>query len=375
MPLILPTSLDSTRNISGVASQLLAALRGGSADLPAVRSVVLVVVDGLGVLPLRAHAGHARTLSSAMAKKDVAGSVFPTTTAAALTSLLTGAAPGLHGLVGYRVRDRQSDTLVNVLSGWDAGGIDPVEWQGTPTVFEQAAAAGHPTFAIGIPAYEGSGFSRATLRGAAFHAARTAAERVELAWELADAHDGALVYCYLPEVDKAGHRHGVDSAEWVTALEDVDAALARPVPDGVGVLVTADHGMIDVPHHRQLVLDAAGGWHDGIRHIGGEPRMLHVYAEPDVDGAGLLVRWRRDLEGSADVVSRTEAIDAGLFGPVVSDSVRDRIGDMLVIARGNVALYDAEAEDQRGRGMIGQHGALTPEEWRVPLIRMGAFRR
>ncbi|PKI93007.1 alkaline phosphatase family protein [Actinomycetales bacterium SN12] len=375
MPLILPTSLDSTRNISGVASQLLTALRGGSADLTAVRSTVLVVVDGLGVLPLRAHAGHARTLSSAMAKKDVAGSVFPTTTAAALTSLLTGTAPGTHGLVGYRVRDPESDALVNLLSGWDAGGIDPLQWQSSPTLFEQAAAAGHPAFAVGIPAYAGSGFSGATLRGADFRSARSATERVELAWELADAHDGALVYCYLPEVDKAGHRHGVDSAEWVAALEDVDAALSRPVPDGVGVLVTADHGMIDVPHHRQLVLDAASGWHDGIRHIGGEPRMLHVYAEPDADQAGLLMRWRRDLEGSAEVVSRADAIGAGLFGPVVSDAVRERIGDLLVIARGNVALYDAEAEDQRGRGMVGQHGALTPEEWRVPFIRLGAFRR
>ncbi|MEJ6554230.1 alkaline phosphatase family protein [Microbacterium esteraromaticum] len=375
MPLILPTSLDSARNISGVAPQLLAALRDGSADLPSVRSVVLVVVDGLGALPLRAHAGHARTLSSAMAKKDVAGSVFPTTTAAALTSLLTGSAPGGHGLVGYRVRDRESDTLVNLLSGWDEDGIDPLRWQESATVFEQAAAAEHPAFAIGIPAYEGSGFSRATLRGADFRAARSVADRVELAWELADAHDGALVYCYLPEVDKAGHRHGVASAEWVAALEDVDAALSRPIPDGVGVLVTADHGMIDVPHHRQLVLDAAGGWHEGIRHIGGEPRMLHVYAEPDVDHARLLARWRRDLDGSADVISRTEAIDAGLFGPVIADAVRERIGDMLVIARGNAALYDAEAEDQRGRGMVGQHGALTPEEWRVPFIRMGAFRR
>ncbi|GAA2890462.1 alkaline phosphatase family protein [Microbacterium esteraromaticum] len=375
MPLILPTSLDSTRNISGVAPQLLAALRGGSADLAPARSVVLVVVDGLGVVPLRAHAGHARTLSSAMTKKDVAGSVFPTTTAAALTTLLTGVAPGEHGLVGYRVRDPHGDTLVNLLSGWDDDGIDPLEWQQSPTVFEQAEAAGQPAFAVGIPAYRGSGFSRATLRGSRFHGARSPADRVELAWELADANDGAVVYCYLPEVDKAGHRHGIASADWVAALEDVDAALTRPVPDGVGVLVTADHGMIDVPHHRQLVLDASGGWHDGVRHIGGEPRMLHVYAEPDADQPGMLVRWRRDLEGSADVVSRTEAIDAGLFGPVTSDAVSQRIGDMLVVARGNVAFYDAEAEDQRGRGMIGQHGALTPEEWRVPFIRMGAFRR
>lgn len=372
---MLPSSPDTTRSIAGVAPQLLSALQGGAEPLPAVRSAVLVVVDGLGAIPLRAHAGHARTLASAMARKDVIGSAFPTTTAAALTTLLTGAMPGEHGLVGYRVRDPHRDVLVNQLTEWDRSGADPLTWQPVPTVFEKAAASGHPAFAVGIPAYAGSGFSRATLRGAEFRAAKSPADRVELAWELADAHDGALVYCYLPEADKAGHRHGVDSAEWVAALEDIDAALSRRVPDGVGVLITADHGMVDVPAHRQLVLDAAGGWRDGVRHLGGEPRMMHVYLEADADGVAIVQRWRRDLEGSADVVTRAEAIDAGLFGPMVTDAARERTGDLLAIARSNTALYDGDAEDQRGRGMVGQHGSLTPEEWRVPHIRLGAFRR
>lgn len=372
---MLPSSPGSTRNIAGVAPLLLASLRGAGTDLAAARSVVLVVVDGLGAIPLRAHAGHARTLASAMAKKDVAGSVFPTTTAAALTSLLTGVAPGTHGMVGYRVLDPERDRLVNQLTEWDAVGVDPLVWQSAPTVFEQAAAAGYPAFVVGVPAYAGTGFTRATLRGGEFRSAGSVTERVELAWELADAHDGALVYCYLPEVDKAGHKHGVDSAEWIQALEDIDAALSRRIPDRVGVLVTADHGMVDVPPHRQLVLDAGDGWHDGIRHIGGEPRMLHVYTEQDADLSAILGRWRRDLEGAADVLSRVEAIDAGLFGGGVTDVARSRIGDILVAARSNHAVYDGEAEDQRGRSMIGQHGSLTPEEWRVPFIRMGAFAR
>ncbi|MFD5225544.1 alkaline phosphatase family protein [Microbacterium sp. NPDC058342] len=375
MSLMLPSGLESTRSIAGVAPQLLAAIDGARADLPAVRSAVLVVVDGLGAIPLRAHAGHARTLAPRMSKKDIAAAVFPTTTAAALTSLLTGVAPGVHGMVGYRVLDPAQDRLVNQLSEWESAGVDPLTWQGAPTVFEQACAGGHPAFAVGLKEYADSGFSRATLRGAEFRSARSVGERVELAWELAAAHEGALVYCYLPEVDKAGHKHGVASGSWVAALEDIDAALARRVPDGVGVLVTADHGMVDVPSHRQLLLEAKDGWHDGIRHIGGEPRMLHVYTEPDTEPAGILARWRRDLQGFADVISRVEAIDAGLFGPLVTDAARARIGDILVIARSNVAVYDGEADDQRGRGMVGQHGGLTPEEWRVPFIRMGAFAR
>lgn len=370
---MLPSTPAASRSITGVAPELLAAVRGESTWLPTARSAVLVVVDGLGAIPLRAHAGHARTLTAGMSKKDVAAAVFPTTTASALTSLVTGVHPGEHGLVGYEVRDPSRDRLVNQLSGWERAHIDPAQWQPVPTIFERAAQAGIPSFAVGMPGYVNTGFSIATLRGADFRGARTASDRVQIAWELADATPGAIVYCYLPEVDKAGHAHGVDSAEWVTALEDVDAALSQRLPDGVGVLITADHGMIDVPAHRQLVLDPDDGWRDGVRHVGGEPRMLHLYLETDADPRAVLERWRRDLSGFAEVASRDEAITAGLFGPHVTEAAASRIGDVIVIARSNHAVYDGAAADQRSRGMVGQHGALTDEEWRVPLIRHGAF--
>lgn len=357
-----------------MADDLFTALRGESGALPRATSVVLVVIDGLGAISLRAHAGHARTLTAGMAKRDVAYSVFPSTTAAALTSIVTGVWPGEHGLVGYRVLDPATDMLVNQLTDWGAGGMDPGTWQAAPTMFERAGADGRPAFAVGVAAYATSGFTRATLRGAEFVAAKTPADRVAAAYELAERHPGAVVYCYLPEVDKAGHKHGVDSLEWVSALEAVDAALAAPVPVGVGVLVTSDHGMLDVPVHRQVVLGADGSL-DAVRLLGGEPRMLHVHLEPDADATGILARWRAALDGIADVASRAEAVAAGLFGAKVTDAAASRIGDMVVAARANWALYDGTAADQRGRGMIGQHGSLTPEERQVPLIRMGAFAR
>lgn len=356
-----------------MADDVFAALRGESATLPRAESVVLVLIDGLGAISLRAHAGHARALTAGMAKKDVAHSVFPSTTAAALTSILTGTWPGQHGLVGYRVLDPDRDVLVNQLTGWESDGLDPATWQAAPTVFERARSEGRPTFAVGVAAYSGSGFTRATLRGADFVAAQTPAERVEAAYDLAERHPGSLVYCYLPEADKAGHRYGLDSAHWIAALEEIDAALSRRVPPGVGVLVTSDHGMLDVPAHRQIVLEAEHL--EGVRHLGGEPRMLHVYVEPDADASAVAERWVRDLDGVADVGTRDQAIAAGLFGPEVTEAASSRIGDVLVVARGNGAVYDGTAADQRGRGMIGQHGGLTPEERQVPLLRFGAFAR
>ncbi|WP_435745056.1 alkaline phosphatase family protein [Microbacterium sp. PMB16] len=373
MSLMLPSESPSARSVVGVAGDLFAALRGESDVLPRAESVVLVVIDGLGAISLRAHAGHARSLTGGMTKRDVAQSVFPSTTAAALTSIVTGVWPGEHGLVGYRVLDPSRDVLVNQLSGWESDGLDPLVWQPAPTIFEQAAARGHSSFAVGIAAYARSGFTRATLRGAEFVAAATPAERVETAYELAQRHPGSLVYCYLPEVDKAGHKHGIDSSEWLAALETIDAALSIRVPTGVGVVVTSDHGMVDVPASRQVVLEEEHL--TGIRHVGGEPRMLHAYLAPDADHGAVLSRWRDDLDGVADVVTRDEAIARGFFGPTVTGAASSRIGDMLAVARGTWALYDGTAADQRGRGMVGQHGALTPEERQVPLIRFGAFAR
>ena len=361
---MLPPESSAARSVAGVADDMFAALRGESGVLPRAESVVLVLIDGLGAISLRAHAGHARALTTGMAKKDVAHSVFPSTTAAALTTLLTGVWPGQHGLVGYRVLDPSRGILVNQLTGWEAEGLDPATWQASPTVFERAAAEGRPTFAVGVAAYAGSGFTRATLRGAEFVAAQTPAERVAAAYDLAERHPGSLVYCYLPEADKAGHRYGVDSGHWVAALEEIDAALSRRVPPGVGVLVTSDHGMVDVPAHRQVV-----------PLVGGEPRMLHLYLDPDADAEAVSSRLTADLDGLADVGTRRTAIDAGLFGPVVTSAAASRIGDVLVVSRNNHAVYDGTVHDQRNRGMIGQHGGLTPEERQVPLLRFGVFAR
>ncbi|WP_417512021.1 alkaline phosphatase family protein [Microbacterium sp.] len=373
MSLILPTVPTSARMLDGVAGDLIAVLEQVPGALAPARSVVLVVVDGLGAIQLRAHAGHARHLVAGVGKKDVAYSVFPTTTAAALTSLVTGVAPGMHGLVGYRVLDSSRDRLVNVLSGWETDGIDPLIWQPQPTIFEQVTARGHRAFAVGMQEYARSGFTRATLRGAEFFGAQSAEDRVRLAYQLATDNPGSLTYCYLPEVDKAGHRHGVDSGEWIAALEEVDHALAVTPPKHVGVLITADHGMVDVPAHRHIVLDHGDARLDGVRHIGGEPRMLHVYLEPDTAVDVVSRNWRTESDGDADVLTRAEAISSGVYGSVVTADAAARIGDLVVISRGNKAFYDGTAKDQRSRGMIGQHGALTPEERQVPYIRRGAF--
>ena len=364
---------DAIASVSApVSTPVTPSLRAGT--LPRARSAIVVVIDGLGAANLAARAGHGRFLASAMRKKDVAKSVFPTTTAAALTSLMTGADPGEHGIVGYRVRVPDTGVLSNQLTGWETDGLDPATWQRRPTLFETAASHGVEGFVVSREEYRHSGFTRAAFRGSTFDAAASFADRLGLALEHATAGAHRLVYAYAPELDSAGHRYGWESDEWIAALEEADAAvrsLASALPADVGVLVTADHGMVDVARTGHVLLREGDELVADVAAIAGESRMLHLYAEPG-RAAQVLERWRAAESGRSWVLARDEAIAAGLFGRV-DPEVRERIGDVLVAARGRIAYYDDRLADKASQRVIGQHGSLTSAERIVPLIRLGAY--
>jgi hypothetical protein len=353
---------------------VLASLEGGGDWFPPASSAVLFVVDGLGAHNLSARSGHARFLASTGGKRDVARSVFPSTTAASLTSLMTGVDPGQHGLVGYRVRIPGTDEAPNQLKGWETDGLDPARWQRAEPILEREAARGRPCFVVSRPKFAGTGFTEAILRGGEFVSVKTAVEGVEAAADLVAQHPGALVYLYVPELDGIGHQRGSESDEWSAGLETVDAAartLSSALATGAAAVVTADHGMVDVPRHRHILLSEGDGLVDDVRVIGGEPRMLHLYAEPGRE-ASVLQAWTDAESARSWVLSRDDAVAAGLFG-TVDPQVRERIGDVVVAARASIAYYDDRLADKGPQNMIGQHGSLTDAERTVPLIRLGAF--
>ena len=339
-----------------------------------VNKAIVVLVDGLGAAALKARSGHARTLAGAFTASSVIDSGFPTTTASALASLTTGVLPGQHGMVGYSVLDAANDRVVNQLSGWDDR-IDPREWQLVPTVFETATAAGRDAVVIGPARYADSGFTHAVLRGARYLPAATIADRLERAADWLREPGSGIAYVYVPELDSAGHAYGWESTEWTAKLELLDGALKDLVaalgkPDGL--LVTADHGVVDVPRYAHVLFDQDPELVDGVRHIAGEPRCLQLYFEADADRERIIAAWRASEESRSWVATRDEAIAAGWFGDV-KDEVLPRIGDLIVAARKGIAYYDSRTASEHSMEMVGQHGSFSPDEVRVPLVRYGAF--
>jgi Type I phosphodiesterase / nucleotide pyrophosphatase len=369
---MLPSGSSAAVQLRDVLASCLEAVLGRSnrLALTPVRHAVVVLVDGLGAEALAARSGHARTLAGAMTKKGRITSGFPTTTAAALASLTTGADPGTHGLVGYRVLDPAHDRLVNLLHGLDSL---PADWQRCETVFERAVAGGTRSVVIGSPQYADSAFTASVLRGSEYLSGRSIDDRFDLLGAVLADPRPAIVYLYVPELDSAAHGSGWESGAWTAQLEALDTAVRAGVAllgPADGMVVTADHGMVDVPFDAHVLLDEIPGLLDGVRHVGGEARCLQLYLETGSDAGAIADRWRAALGEVAAVATRDEAVASEWFG-VVHPDVLPRIGDVLVAATTRVAFY--ESATTPARGMVGQHGSWSRAERQVPLIRFGAW--
>lgn len=333
--------------------------------IPTAQRVCVVLVDGLGHQMLTERAGHAPFLRRAMASGLVLTVGYPSTTAASMGLLGTGRGAGLTGLAGYTVRNPQTGELANLVS-WEGAGT-PETWQVEPTIASQVAAAGVPVASVGPALFAGSGLTRAALRGGTYVAAESLQDRVDTA--LFELSAPGLVYLYWGDVDKTGHQHGWQSREWSDALGELDrelGRLARSVPRGTVIVITADHGMVDVDPRRLVDVAATPELAKDVTLVAGEPRASHVHCAPGTADAAL-ARWRETLGADAVVASRAEAVGAGWFGPV-AEHVLPLVGDLVVAATGRAGVVDSRTQTPHSLQLKGMHGSFTPGEMLVPLV-------
>lgn len=337
--------------------------------LPPARSAVVVLVDGLGYDLLRRRGGHAPWLRTLFADGRRVVSGFPSTTASSMGSFGTGLAPGAHGLLGYEVLVPGEDRLLNELS-WEDGPV-PERWQPRATWFEKAAAAGIDVMRTGPGFFDGSGLTRAALRGGRFVAAQDLDARVDATLAHARSRPATLTYLYWGELDKVGHVHGCESWQWGDELETIDRALARladGLPTDCSLTITADHGMIDVPMASRIDVAHDADLAAGVRHTGGEGRAPQLYCEPGA-ADDVLATWRARVGDIAWVLSRDEAVRTGLFGPVRQEHLA-RIGDVVVPMSGAHAIVDSRHQRPELLALIGLHGSLTDDEVPVPMFHV-----
>ena len=211
--------------------------------------VVLLVIDGLGWGQLRSRARLAPTLMGASGIDRPITSVAPTTTAAALTSITTGRPPSDHGILGYRLAD--GDRILNILRWTLGSGADNDARRTVPVRDFQPLApfpgATGPVPIVSKADFAGTGFTAAHLGNSPLHDYRVPSSLPLEVGRCLDAGE-PFVYAYYDGIDKVAHAYGFgdhyDSE--LVAVDRMVGDVADRLPAGALLLITADHGQVDV---------------------------------------------------------------------------------------------------------------------------------
>jgi hypothetical protein len=350
--------------------------------LSAVERTCVLLVDGLWAGATRSVPdGSVPFLDVHLDGGRVVTAAFPTSTAVSITSLGTGLPPGEHGIMGYTmaVPDLYDGILGTLTWSTFPRGPDlrrrlpPEVVQAQPRLPERAIASGVDFVIVSSAGHEGSGLTRAAFRGARYvpipddedAVARLAALRHALAGPAP-----LVVYTYYAGLDLAGHVSGVDSDAWRAELGAVDRlvrSIHDAMPPGSRLIVTGDHGMVDLRPGGEGRIDLAERPElaRGVRLMAGDPRMRYVFTD---DTGAVAARWREALGPMVTVLPGSEAIGMGLFGPIVLPHVKRRIGDLVVIAIDpGIGIFDSRLAPWESR-LVGHHGGLAPDEVVVPLL-------
>ena len=340
--------------------------------LAGARHLVLLVIDGLGLNYLLNHDGALRRHLHGQLT-----SVFPSTTASAIPTFLTGLAPQQHGLTGWNMYFREIGAVVaplpfRVRTGRHAlreAGVTPATLFGLTPLFDRLPLPCHVVSPRNIVH---SDFNVALSGRAQRHGYETLDELFALIAGLLRSDAPSYVHAYWPQIDSLAHEYGIGSEPVAVAFAALDTAF-EGLLDGVArsssrIIVTADHGFIDSPPDQTIDLDDHPALRDTLLlPLCGEPRMAYAYVR-----AGRERQFedyvRTRLADRVRFFRSEDVLQQGWLGPgEAHPGLRDRLGDYVLIPRGQAILRDWLQGEERYTH-VGVHGGLSEAEMRVPLV-------
>lgn len=343
----------------------------------AVDTVVLVLVDGFGLEAWRRHRHRCNVLDRLTEKGTVTPltSIYPSETAAAITTLETGRLPCEHGRIGWNVYEPQTDTAFlplgrEVKTGTSDQHVSEESVVGCESLYSQMSDAGVDCHRLQPFDSGGSDVTQHTYDGLdSFGECLSAL--------IAGSDNPGYVYAYLPHVDHISHAEGTGSHAYgetvATVCEQISGCLERVderTAERTLLLVTADHGHVNTDPDRNIDLSTNPTVMANLeRHangtpvrMAGSPRNVHLHLRE-----GTVSETRRALSGhDARIFTRQEALDRDLFGDrPVTDRVRGRCGDLIITHR-NLGMWFGDVEPDE-LSLVGMHGGLNPAEMLVPF--------
>jgi hypothetical protein len=255
---------------------------------------------------------------------------------------------------------------------FDANVLDTTSFLPVPTIYDVLTGGGIDCAVVSHKEYANSPLTQVHSGKTPYAGHRTLGEMAALLLRAIEQPGRRFIFAYWAGVDMLGHTHGPNGAVAAVEIDTVAYTIQHHVleplaalGDDVAVVLTADHGLTDIPEAAVTTLNdlnaLTGSWSSPAT---GERRAVGLsLPEP-----AARLRLVDALGGRAAILDVSDAIDAGLYGPTPHHAdLHERIGDTLLLSRGP-ASFPFVTSRQNQTPSIGAHGSLTAEEMLVPLM-------
>lgn len=350
-------------------------LKGFDSNSIKDKNIILLVIDGLGYEYLKKY-GEGSFLYENLKGKMT--SVFPATTAAAVTSFLTGVAPQQHALTGWFMYLKEIGEVSLILPFTTRAGNFSLDKKVAykdiyhqKSFFEDLKAK---SFSLRHESYSDSAYALLSSSGSkrlSFSDLDDFFKQIETTMK--KDKQKKFMAAYWAEFDSVCHHKGTDSKEALNHFLQLDkkiAALAKSLEGSdTTIIVTADHGLIDTRDENKIIkLENHPELAETLSMpLSGEPRAAYCYVKPSkIEQFESYVKTK--FGGICEMHKSEDLIERNYFGLYEANKkLKDRVGDYILIMKENYIMKDfVSGEDQNI--FIGNHGGVSQEEMFVPLI-------
>lgn len=354
--------------------------------------VVLFLIDALGYNQwIRYNNEFFRTFTQKGLVSPIT-TIFPSTTAATITTISSGLTPQEHGLPEWNVYFKEIDMIIDTLPFRPLGDknrdsllekkVNPKILFDSRTIYQKLKNSRIKSFVFKNKSYAESVYSKLIDKGSEVISFINISDlAVNLRKRLEKEKGPAYIFIYYDCVDSMQHEYGPYTEEHGAELSTFSYALKRELLGKIKkrvaketiFIITADHGQLNIPPKKTLYLNKYKKLVNSFQESNGKPilptgspRDVFLYVKPE-KLEEIQDYLSNLLKGKAKVMKSEDALKMGLFGigKVHKDFI-DRIGNLLILPYSESLIWYEHIKGKKVK-LIGHHGGLSKEEMLIPF--------
>jgi len=366
-------------------------------DLKSKRNIVLILFDGLGYNFLKKYS--VKNPNNILNKHllDKITSVFPSTTTAAITSLLTEKTPIEHGAIGWNLFFKEYGRFINILP-WQDGITNEdlnTKYYNLSTVFDSENIFFRikketnntvETFYLSPSEIADSHYAKKMTSPAKIlpykdetamfkQIEKLIIKKKEKNNDIKE-NKRKFIYAYSLYPDKYSHSKGIENIDTRELMSTIEKQLKNLIKNLAGtdttIFITSDHGMIDISETININEEDEKLYDSLLLPTFPEGRFLsfHLKNKNQVSIDYIKERYGKDFL----IYSKEEFLKNELLGTGEKHKkIDDFLGDIVLIAKSDKIISTnllQQGEEKNLFDFKAAHSGLTEEEMLVPLIQI-----